>query len=149
MKKIVKGFVVLIDKIDEEKFNQSTWGITRKGYVRSYSRKLNRIMLHRHLLGVTDQNLLIDHKNRNKLDNRRGNLRLCNNSENLRNRPGVNGRKLKGVIWDKSRKKFRAAITVNYKCFFLGRFNSEKDAAMAYNKAAIIHFGKFAYLNAI
>ncbi len=131
----------------ENKFNQCTWYITKKGYVRSYSRKLNHIMLHRHLLRISDKKVLVDHINTNRLDNTRNNLRVCNNSQNLANRPANNGRKFKGVCWDSSRGKFAAGITVNYKKYFLGRFENEIDAAIAYNIAAIKHFGEFAYLN--
>lgn len=147
MRILVTGKEVHIDEQDEARFNECTWYITKKGYVRSHSRKLNHVMLHRHLLNVTDIKILVDHIDGDKLNNCRSNMRLCSNSQNLANRPGIKGRRLKGVMWDKARKKFRAAITVNYKAIFLGRFDSERDAAIAYNSAAVEHFGEFAYLN--
>jgi len=58
--------------------------------------------------------------------------------------------KFKGVTCDKKRPhQWRALIRKNYKLHHLGRFGTEKEAAMAYNKAAKKLFGSFALLNAV
>jgi hypothetical protein len=79
------------------------------------------------------------------------NLRLANNSENSYNQSKRGNRSsiYKGVCWDKSRNKWLANITKDNKTIYLGRFNTEKDAANAYNMAAINLFGEFIKLNAI
>lgn len=54
-----------------------------------------------------------------------------------------------GVSWDSNKKKWFSSICKNYKIIPLGRFDSEKDAALAYNKKAIELHGEFANLNKI
>lgn len=53
----------------------------------------------------------------------------------------------KGVIWDEQRGKWRSRIEINGKRKHLGYFESEVDAADAYDKAAVELFGSFAKLN--
>lgn len=89
------GHTTLIDECDVERVTVCNWHSSTNGrdqsrYVkgRPYSRKgsqgrLER--LHRFILGVTDANLQIDHINRDTLDNRRCNLRIVTQSENMRN----------------------------------------------------------------
>jgi hypothetical protein len=88
---------------------------------------------------------LIDHANRNKLDNRLSNLRIATPCENSRNR-GIcrrNSTGLKGVTWDKSKKKFKAQIRANDKPVFIGWFVSAEIAHQAYIKASDELHGPF------
>lgn len=94
--------------------------------------------------------LLIDHKNRNTLDNRRRNLRYATATQSQ----GNTGRKrvtptskYKGVTWNKQKQKWLCRIGHNWKMLFLGWFYKEEQAAKAYNRAAKHLFGKFACLN--
>lgn len=110
------------------------------------SAKHPQTMMHRLILGDAAKGLVVDHINGDGLDNRRANLRLCTQGENARNvsaRPGTS--KFKGV----SRRdgKWRARIMVNRREISLGRFDSEVEAACAYDAAAVRHFGSFAKLN--
>jgi hypothetical protein len=92
---------------------------------------------------------MVDHINRNKLDNRVENLRWCTkstNSANSRVRPGATSQ-YRGVRWSKLGKKWTARIHVRGKEIHLGCFADEKQAASAYNVAALNHFGSFAMLN--
>lgn len=98
----------------------------------------------------------VDHINRNPLDNRRENLRICTKSQNHMNREKrktYRGRKptskYKGVHLDRTRNKWMARVVDHGKHVNLGRFDSEIEAAKAYNKAAKEHYGEFAYLNEI
>lgn len=91
----------------------------------------------------------IDHKNRNGLDNRKQNLRDCTVLQNARNHRKAQGKssQYRGVSWDADAGKWKSEITPNRKRIVLGRFVSEREAARAYDSAAIEHYGEFACLN--
>jgi len=85
----------------------------------------------------------LDHINRQRDDNRIENLRSCTHSQNLGNaRARVH--KYKGVTFCKTTQKWRAQLNGH-----LGRFDTMEQAALAYNVAAINHFGEFANLNKV
>lgn len=87
-----------------------------------------------------------DHWDRDGLNNIRANLRSATHKQNCSNRTKSAGKtsRFKGVCWHKKGKKWRAAIKVGYKSFWLGQFSNEEDAANAYAKAAKRMFGEFA-----
>lgn len=91
----------------------------------------------------------VDHINRNRLDDRRSNLRLSTPSQNranatarTRNRSGF-----KGVSISKHTGRWQSILTFEGKRHFLGRFDTPEKAAAAYDDAARVHFGEFAVLN--
>lgn len=90
-------------------------------------------------------NMAIDHIDRNGLNNQKSNLRVATFSENAINRAPIKGFKYKGV--HRHGKRFTSAIGHSGGKIYLGIFNSEIEAAAAYNEAAIKYFGEFAYLN--
>lgn len=148
-----QGKVALVDIGDFEMVNQYKWSAI-KGYgdVFYAARKIIRgeklDLLHRFIMSPP-QNLQIDHINRNGLDNRRCNLRICTQSQNTANqRPQRNSSsKYKGVSWHKAAKKWQAYIKKNNTDCYLGLFEKEKDAALAYDIEARKLLGKFARLN--
>ncbi len=105
--------------------------------------------MHRLIMGVDDPKIIVDHINGNGLDNRRENLRTCSKAENQWNqftiRSGTS--RFKGVWWHKGQRKWKAAIRVNGRRKHLGTFESEIEAALAYDQAAIKMFGEFAKPN--
>jgi hypothetical protein len=104
--------------------------------------------MHREIMKPTDDRF-VDHKNCDSLDNRRENLRFATRAENIRNR-----RKRKnttsrfiGVNFYKPKGNWESRIMYQEKRIRLGRFDSETDAALAYDEAAKKYFGEFARLN--
>lgn len=108
------------------------------------------VMLMHRLVTLALSSELVDHKDRDGLNNQFYNLRVCSNQQNSFNR-GMNrtnfSSNYKGV--SKWKNKWAAKIRVNYKLKHLGYFSNQEEAALMYNLAAIIYFGDFAYLNEI
>lgn len=125
------------------------WSLQSGGYVRTWV-GIKMIYIHRMVTGV-EKGKYVDHINGDKLDNRKQNLRICTQSENLANsKKRKNTSSIyKGVNWDESRGKFLARIGVNGTGINLGRFDTDVEAAQAYNDAAIKYYGEFANLNKI
>lgn len=93
----------------------------------------------------------IDHKNRDKKDNRLENLRACTNAQNSHN-IGLSGRKnmkskYKGVCTAPREGSWRASIRINKVNHHIGVFDSEIEAAKAYDKSALENYGDFACTN--
>lgn len=118
------------------------------GKIKNKFGKRTTMFLHRWITSAPDD-IVVDHKNHKTLDNRKTNLRLCSISENTRNQRNQTNKSsiFKGVHFDNNAKKFRSQIYLNCKRIHLGLFQTEYDAAKAYNEAAIQLFGDFAKLN--
>jgi hypothetical protein len=112
--------------------------------------KYECLLMHRVIMKLTDRNILVDHKDQNGLNNQKDNLRTCTKAENNRH---VNSHKdamyskYLGVSFDKRRGKWVSSITYKSKLINLGRFDLEKDAALAYNRKANELFGEFSNPN--
>jgi hypothetical protein len=103
---LTKGFSVIVDDEDFEWLNQWKWQYVGKYAARFVqTKKVRKIILMHRLLVDPPEGLEVDHINRNKLDNRRANLRAVNRSENMKNRDSwISESRL--TIWqDKSRTK--------------------------------------------
>ena len=150
---LTRGKVAWVNDRDFEWLNSFNWQYMTNGYAaRSEGGRKNKklIYMHRYILDVTDKRV-VDHMNKDKLDNTRSNLRVCTQKQNGANSSKPKTRKFtskyKGVHWDKVRKKWVAKLKRNYKNVFIGRFDSEKEAARAYNIQARIIFREYAELN--
>ena len=112
-------------------------------------RKTKAIHMHREILNAPD-GIYVDHINRNGLDNRKANLRLATRRQNARNTPKTNkttSSKYKGVSLRTRQGKWSATIFADGRNTHLGHFESQIDAAKAYDKAAKKYYGQFAVLN--
>lgn len=124
----------MLDDEDYEKiqknFKNMKWCVTKnhKGLYAQKRTDKGKIYLHRYILN--NPKGIVDHINHNTLDNRKENLRITNNADNLRN--GTirtnNSSGINGVYLDKKRNKYVAIIKVNYKTINLGRYDSLEEA---------------------
>ncbi|MDB4893595.1 MAG: hypothetical protein JWL61_5450 [Gemmatimonadetes bacterium] len=119
----------------------STWDSSKKRSARHF--------IHREILPDID-GLQVDHANRIRLDNRRGNLRRATPSLNTANRERPHHAKppssrFRGVTARQG--KWQAGLKVHRRFRFLGLFKNEEDAARAYDRAAVQAFGAFAVVN--
>jgi hypothetical protein len=111
------------------------WFIAKEGYVgfNQHENGSHRAVLLHHLVLPGSPGMDRDHINRDKLDNRRENLRLVSRSINIMNagprRDNTSG--IRGVSWNESRKRWRAAIQIDGKQVHLGRFKTLDEAAAA------------------
>ena len=132
------------------KTSKHTYSSYLKARIHGKTTYLHRLVMERVLSRKLKTSERIDHINGDGTDNRRENLRMCTQGQNLANQPKrKNGTsKYKGVSLTKSG-KWVAQITVNYKHFALGCYELESQAAIAYNKAAKQFSGEYARLNTI
>ena len=152
-----RGKFALVDDSEYDSLIVFKWhlnvGYAARKSPRNVDGKYICILMHRAIMNPP-ADMQIDHRDHNKLDNRRCNLRICTRSQNASNavkQRTLNGRpvssKFKGVDWHTYSKKWRATITVDGRNVSLGSFVTEIEAAEVYDRAAIEHFGEFANLN--
>lgn len=147
----------LVDDADFDWLNQWKWHAlktTYGGFVAVRTTKINwqsnrkLIYMHRIITGCPE-NMQIDHKNHNPLDNRKINLRICTRSQNQQNQRSCQNKssRYKGVSFHKPSNCWVARIRYHKKGFHLGYFTNETDAAKIYDKKAKEFFGEFACIN--
>jgi len=151
---LTQGRFAIVDADDYDRFSQYKWSCSQDGnnfYAYTFlseGNKKKRVFMHRLIMNAP-KGLIVDHIDGNGLNNRKSNLRLCTKAQNVQNsRPRSNGSsKYKGVFWNKVNKKWSASIRKGDKRIYLGGFDDEIEAALAYDRKAAELFGKFAYLN--
>jgi len=148
--------VAIVDDSDYELVNQYKWHYNQNGYAVRNQRvgvnKYTAVYMHRFICGlVPGDGKIVDHKNGNGLDNRRENLRVCTKTQNQQNQKPRHTRvsKYKGVGFYKRDQKWRARIVVDKTDIELGKFDTEIEAAKAYNEVAKKYHGEFAWINKI
>jgi len=154
---LTQGKVALVSNKDYEMLSKYKWRVINYRNVCYAFRSIRigknviNIRMHREILGLKrGDKKQVDHINHNGLDNRRINLRQCTNAENHHNQ-----RKFlhncssmyKGVSWYERDKKWQSLIRFNNKRIFLGKFDSEIEAAKIYDCKAKQLFGQFALTN--
>ncbi len=159
---LTQGQITLVDDDDYIRFGHLKWHIL-KGRNTNYAvhniilpnGKQGLMLLHREIMNAKKGDM-VDHKDRNGLNNQKDNLRFCNQSQNSANMVSSWGTsKYLGVFKathiknGKEYSYWKAKINSNGIVYRLGSFPTEKDAAIGYNKKAIELHGEFANLNII
>lgn len=139
----------IISLEDVEKVKGYKWKILPNKYV--YNHKVG--LLSRFILGLEKGDKLeADHCDLNPLNNQRENLRKATSTQQKQNRGKKSSKKTKSTYKGVSKMpngKWLASIIINREIITLGRFEKEKDAAVAYNIKALELFGEFARINEI
>jgi len=149
---LTRGKLVIVDDEDYDQLMQWKWHFT--GHYVGRNSKVNEghkrvILMHRQLMGEPD--CWVDHRNLNRLDNRKTNLRLATPSQSNMNKVAHkdNESGYKGVSRNfnkrgADKKPYRARIHVKGKIIHLGVFKTKEEAAEAYRLAAPKYHGEFA-----
>lgn len=152
---LTQGQFAIVDEEDYDRINSRKWCAawhesTKSFYAVSGRGRGNQrqLRMHREVVNAP-YGMLVDHINHDTIDNRKANLRLCTNSQNLANRgiSVVNSSGFKGVSWHKQKSKWRATLYINNKETHVGYYNTPLEAAIAYDIAASEKIGEFALTN--
>jgi hypothetical protein len=152
---LTKGFTTVVDDADYDRVACFKWTalITTKGKVYAYRRGTRAegqpvIYLHRFIIDASND-VEIDHRDSDGLNNCRNNLRVCSHIQNTRNsrRRSDNTSGFKGVHYDTNRKRWIAQVQINGRRSHIGAYRTREEAARAYDLAAVKYFGEFARLN--
>jgi hypothetical protein len=151
-----QGQVALVDDEDYARLNEFRWFAhkSRKTFYafRNYRDTQRRIgLMHREILGAAPGQM-VDHRNRNGLDNQRANLRFATVQQNNHNAAlrADNATGFKGVhcrTRTKSARKYQAYIAFGGRVEYLGVYEDAAQAAHAYDARARELFGEFAHTN--
>ena len=137
----------IIDREDKEDVEKHRWALTH-----GYARNPKVGFLHNYVLNfIPSKDCEVDHRNKEKNDCRKGNLRIGTHSQNCQNANIRinNSSGFKGVHFHKLLNKWCARIGVNNNRIYLGYFENKAEAANKYNEAAIRLHGEYAQLNEI
>ena len=143
---LTDGGYAYVDAADYEWLRQWTWHL-ENGYAARWDKR-KKVLMHRQIM-PPPRGMVVDHFDGNKVNNCRINLRVCTRSENSRNRRKCGGASsvYKGVYYNRERHKWSARCIYRDEPIWLGYFDSEVEAARAYDRMAVELFGAFARLN--
>lgn len=155
---VAPKYRIQIDQEDLDRVRSKTWRVlsgTQKHLevvtsIRIGKRKSRTLTLARFILGGGPNEFTCFRDCKRTKDYRKSNLIICSFKERQRMLPKRRTKttsKYRGVSRDTN--KWRASIQVDGKSYYIGRYATEKQAALAYDKAAREKFGKFAYQNII
>lgn len=143
-------------KVDDEDFDwlsKFNWN-RQLGASRGYARcgVGGKVLLMHRVIMHCSPNQSVDHINHDKLDNRKANLRVVSQSDNMANARKTakpKSSKFKGVNRRKKNGRWRAELFKHGVYYYLGDYSTEVEAAQAYNKKALEMSGACAHLNEV
>lgn len=154
---LTRGEFAVVDLADAAKVLQFNWCAMRANAGGFYAARWRRDAasrrecLHAFLMGYRD-GFELDHRDGDGLNNRRENLRWatyagnCSNRRKPRSGLGMSS-PYKGVCWDRRAQKYKATVTSNGRCFYVGHYPTDEEAARARDALALKLHGEFARLN--
>jgi regulator of replication initiation timing len=144
------GGFALVDENLFEELNRYPWSMSKWGYIvrTTLRHKTGQVIwLHREVLGLKSK-LDADHKNNQRWDCRRENLRPATRSQNRMNQQKqVGNSKYKGVCFVQRRNSWFMQIQKEGRRIAARYFKDEREAAEAYDELARKHFGEFGRYN--
>jgi hypothetical protein len=147
------GDATLVDDIDYDLIDcrwypqVTEWGTYARTHFGYEKKTLHRIIAERILGSPIPRNMVVDHINGDTLDNRRSNLRIVTQSQNLANMCKQKNKtsQYKGVSWNKVSRKWAAHIQISGKSKYLGLFNTEEAAHERYCEIGKEIYGEYFY----
>jgi hypothetical protein len=131
----------LISEIDAERVLAHAWTLNSNGYAWRTIHRPRHVYLHRFLMDCEPgDGLYVDHINRDRLDNRRENLRIVTPAESRQNTPAIGGvSSARGVVFDRARGLWIASVQLDGKHHHIGRYRTEAEAADAARQWRLAH----------
>ena len=149
---LANGGVALVDDDDLEWLSQWEWKRHTDGYAvrfvytgAGHANRVHRIYRMHRVIMEAPSGVEIDHRDGNRLNNTRSNLRFCTSSQNKCNAAMRSDNKsgIKGVMWDADRGAWRAEIALNKRKITLGRYRNPEHAKIARRAAEKVMHGEF------
>jgi len=142
---LIKKTPFILDDEDFDKISKFKWSLLVGRDGQKYARF--NMFMHREILSAPF-GMVVDHIDRDGLNNTKNNLRICSKGQNSYNSKGsFKTSRFKGVSRKNGHKRWGAAICHRGKNYELGFFNTEEEAAISYDREALHLFGEYAYLN--
>lgn len=136
---------IIIDKDKLKELRKYRWFIDKKGYASCYYKvdgKQKSLKMHRLVIDAPSK-AIVDHKDKNKLNNRLSNLRIVNSTESNRNntRRKDNTSGVTGVMWDSIKRRWKAFVYINSKRIWILSTKNKEDAIKARLQAEKDYYG--------
>lgn len=138
--------VALVDDVDHDFLSKFSWYQNENGYAdctKQFKGKTHHKKMHR-VITLAPEGIMVDHANRDRLDNRSQNLRFCIREENNHNsQKPRQSNKLRGAHWSAKDKRFYSRISKDKKVIRLGSYKTAEEAHEAYKIGSLKHYGIF------
>lgn len=152
---LTKNQIALIDDEDYDLVSQYRWYAAKKRNtwyaattIWGNGKDTKQYLLMHRLIAKPTGKSIVDHIDRNGLNNQKNNLRICTNSLNLRNCPRTRqGRSGYRGVTSLPRDRWLARINHDGKHLRIGMYTDKEEAARAYDVYAVILYGPFSHTN--